>query len=59
MYAAPPTYAESISGAVNIGDDDEEEGGQGVEGNWTYTPMYTYVYDYNYEPPPAYSWVRY
>ena len=47
----PPTYAESISGAVNIGD---EDGDEGTMGDLMYTPMYTYVYDYRYRAPPAY-----
>ncbi|XP_064653310.1 arrestin domain-containing protein 3-like isoform X2 [Lineus longissimus] len=50
----PPTYAESICGAVNIQDDDDDDG-LGTMGDLTYTPMYTYVYDYRYRPPPAYS----
>ena len=51
----PPTYAESISGAVNLWDDDDDDNDSPEEnmGDLTYTPMYTYVY--NYRPPPAYT----
>ncbi|XP_041371561.1 arrestin domain-containing protein 3-like [Gigantopelta aegis] len=48
----PPTYAESIGGAVNINDDDDDDNSSNM-GDLTYTPMYTYVY--NYRPPPAYA----
>lgn len=48
----PPTYAESIGGAVNIDDDDDDEPPGSNMGDLTYTPMYRYVY--NYRPPPAY-----
>ncbi|XP_023932175.1 arrestin domain-containing protein 3-like [Lingula anatina] len=52
---APPTYAETYSGAVDIRDEDDDDN-RGVNmGDWTYTPMYTYVYGYRYRPPPAYS----
>ena len=49
----PPTYVESYTGAVDIRDEDDDM--QGTTGDLTYTPMYTYVYDYRYRPPPAYS----
>ena len=49
----PPTYAESISGAVDIRDEDDDQ--MSTMGDTMYTPMYTYVYDYRYRPPPAYS----
>ena len=49
----PPTYVESYTGAVDIRDEDDDM--QGTMGDLTYTPMYTYVYDYRYRPPPAYS----
>ena len=48
----PPTYAESIGGAVNLNDDDDDDNSSNM-GDLTYTPMYTYVY--NYRPPPAYA----
>ncbi|KAK0055336.1 arrestin domain-containing protein 3 [Biomphalaria pfeifferi] len=52
-FDEPPTYAESISGAVNLDDDDDDNEAPGVNmGDLTYTPMYRYVY--NYRPPPAY-----
>ncbi|CAN8005201.1 unnamed protein product [Ixodes hexagonus] len=47
----PPTYAECIEGSVDIGDDEEGE----VLGDTHFTPMYAYVHDYLYQPPPAYS----
>jgi hypothetical protein len=55
LLADPPTYAESLTGAVDIREDDD----QGTMGDLTYTPMYTYVYDYRYRPPPAYSEVSF
>ncbi|XP_060063713.1 arrestin domain-containing protein 3-like [Ylistrum balloti] len=48
----PPTYHESVGGAVNIWDDEDDDPRYNM-GDLTYTPMYTYVY--NYRPPPAYS----
>ncbi|CAH1797054.1 unnamed protein product [Owenia fusiformis] len=51
----PPTYAETISGAVNLYDDDDDEDHRGAMGELTFTPMYTYVYDYRYRAPPAYT----
>lgn len=51
LYLAPPTYAECINGSVDIGDDEDGE----MMGDTRYTPMYAYVQDYNYQPPPAYS----
>ncbi|KAK6178697.1 hypothetical protein SNE40_011221 [Patella caerulea] len=48
----PPTYAESIGGAVDLCEDDDDDPSCNM-GDLTYTPMYTYVYDYR--PPPAYS----
>ncbi len=53
LLSDPPTYAESLTGAVDIRDEDDDT--QGTMGDLTYTPMYTYVYDYRYRPPPAYS----
>lgn len=47
---APPTYAESIGGAVNLNDDEDDDDVPGYNmGDLTYTPLYTYVY--NYRPP--------
>ena len=46
----PPTYAESVGGAVDLNDDDDDEPGSNM-GDLTFTPMYTYVY--NYRPPPS------
>ncbi|KAK3795856.1 hypothetical protein RRG08_001896, partial [Elysia crispata] len=48
----PPTYAESIGGAVNIYDEEDDEPPGSNMGDVTFTPMYRYVY--NYRPPPAY-----
>ena len=53
ILSEPPTYAESISGAVSILDEDEDA--QGTVGDMMFTPMYTYVYDYRFRAPPAYS----
>ncbi|XP_075536219.1 arrestin domain-containing protein 3-like isoform X2 [Dermacentor variabilis] len=50
----PPTYAECIEGSVDIGDDEDGE----ILGDTRFTPMYAYVHDYLYHPPPAYSEVR-
>lgn len=47
----PPTYAECIEGSVDIGDDEDGE----ILGDTRFTPMYAYVQDYLYHPPPAYS----
>lgn len=56
-FEDPPTYAESVGGAVNLWDDDDDDGDcnnpEENMGDLTYTPMYTYVY--NYRPPPSYS----
>lgn len=52
LFTDPPTYAVSVGGAVDIQDDDDD-GPDSNMGDLTYTPMYTYVYDYR--PPPAYS----
>ncbi|KAK2174398.1 hypothetical protein NP493_802g03054 [Ridgeia piscesae] len=49
----PPTYAESMTGAVDIRDEDDDQ--PGTMGDLMFTPMYTYVYDYRYRSPPAYS----
>ncbi|KAK3583525.1 hypothetical protein CHS0354_026108 [Potamilus streckersoni] len=50
----PPTYAESVGGAVSLWDDeDDNTNDEGNMGDLTYTPMYCYVY--NYRPPPAYT----
>lgn len=46
----PPSYMECIEGSVDIGDDEE-----GLFGDTHFTPLYTYVLDYRYRPPPAYS----
>ncbi|RWS23648.1 arrestin domain-containing protein 3-like protein [Leptotrombidium deliense] len=48
---APPSYAECISGSVDIRDEDEAD----IMGDTTFTPMYTYVNEYEYQPPPDYS----
>ena len=42
-----------MDGAVSIWDDDDDDDPSVHMGDLTYTPMYTYVY--NYRPPPAYS----
>lgn len=51
----PPTYVESVGGAVNLWDDDDDDNSspESNMGDLTYTPMYAYVY--NYRPPPSYS----
>lgn len=49
----PPTYCESVEGAVSILDDDDDPTQMG---SVTFTPMYTFVYDYR--RPPAYSEVN-
>jgi len=46
-------YAESLTGAVDIRDEDDDQ--PGSVGDYMFTPMYTYVYDYRYRLPPAYS----
>jgi len=46
-------YAESLTGAVDIRDEDDDQ--PGSVGDYMFTPMYTYVYDYRYRCPPAYS----
>ncbi|KAI2807083.1 Arrestin domain-containing protein 3, partial [Blomia tropicalis] len=47
----PPTYAECISGSVDIDDEDEE-----IIGNTRFTPRYIYVNSQRtFCPPPAYS----
>lgn len=50
MISDPPTYCESVEGAVSILDDDDDPTQMG---SVTFTPMYTFVYDYR--RPPAYS----
>jgi hypothetical protein len=52
-FADPPMYAESLTGAVDIRDEDDDQ--LGSVGDYMFTPMYTYVYDYRYRSPPAYS----
>ncbi|WAQ97737.1 ARRD3-like protein [Mya arenaria] len=54
-FEDPPTYVESVGGAVNLWDDDDDDNTspENNMGDLTYTPMYTYVY--NYRPPPRYS----
>nr|XP_022333953.1 arrestin domain-containing protein 3-like [Crassostrea virginica] len=49
-FGDPPTYRESVEGAVSILDEDDDPSQMG---SLTFTPMYTYVYDYR--RPPAYS----
>lgn len=49
----PPTYCESVEGAVSILDDDDDPTQMG---SVTFTPMYTFVFDYR--RPPAYSEVN-
>ena len=49
----PPMYAESLNGAVDIRDEDDDQ--LGSIGDYMFTPMYTYVYEYHYQCPPAYS----
>lgn len=46
-------YAESLTGAVDIRDEDDDQ--PGAVGDYMFTPMYTYVYEYRYRCPPAYS----
>ena len=53
LAADPPMYAESLTGAVDIRDEDDDQ--PGSVGDYMFTPMYTYVYDYRYRCPPAYS----
>jgi len=53
----PPMCAESLTGAVDIRDEDDDQ--LGSVGDYMFTPMYTYVYDYRYQSPPAYSEVSY
>ncbi|XP_013779873.1 arrestin domain-containing protein 3-like isoform X1 [Limulus polyphemus] len=48
----PPTYAECVEGSVDITDDDDDGD---IIGDTRFTPMYAYVHDYQYQPPPAYS----
>ncbi|KAL8602265.1 hypothetical protein ACOMHN_022778 [Nucella lapillus] len=50
-FEDPPTYAESIGGAVELNDDDDDDEPGMNMGDLTFTPMYTYVY--NYRPPPS------
>ncbi|XP_060581680.1 arrestin domain-containing protein 3-like [Ruditapes philippinarum] len=53
-FEDPPTYAESVSGAVNLWDEDDDRNNPEENmGDLTYTPLYTYVY--NYRPPPNYT----
>ncbi|XP_014661544.1 PREDICTED: arrestin domain-containing protein 3-like [Priapulus caudatus] len=55
-YGPPPTYMESVEGAVDIRDEDDGDEQEGVMGDFTFTPMYTYVTDYQYhQQPPPYS----
>jgi len=42
-----------MTGAVDIRDEDDDQ--PGTMGDLMFTPMYTYVYDYRYRSPPAYS----
>ncbi|GAB6028564.1 Arrestin domain-containing protein 3 [Chamberlinius hualienensis] len=49
-FEPPPSYAESVEGSVDIADNEE-----GLMGDTHFTPLYTYVHDYHYQPPPAYS----
>ena len=51
-YSGPPNYADSMTGPVDIRDDDDQD----IEGDLLFTPMYTYVYDYR--PPPVYNEVN-
>ncbi|XP_023218537.1 arrestin domain-containing protein 2-like [Centruroides sculpturatus] len=51
LFLAPPTYAECVEGSVDITEDDDGD----IIGDTRFTPMYAYVHDYNYQPPPAYS----
>ena len=58
FFAAPPTYAECISGSVDIRDDDDDDE---MLGDTRFTPMYAYTYVQepsacrSNQPPPAYS----
>ena len=51
--SAPPSYAECVSGGANINDD----GDQKTLGDTTFTPMYPFVYNYQFPsaPPASYS----
>lgn len=46
----PPSYVECMEGSVDISENEE-----GLVGDTHYTPLYAYVLDYQYRPPPAYS----
>ncbi|XP_072037735.1 arrestin domain-containing protein 3-like isoform X3 [Amphiura filiformis] len=49
---APPSYAECVFGAVDIRDDETGD----MMGDTLFTPMYTYVPNYEFrQPPPPYS----
>ncbi|XP_071952910.1 arrestin domain-containing protein 3-like [Antedon mediterranea] len=49
---APPSYAECVFGSVDIQDDEPGD----MIGVTAYTPMYSYVWNYEYRnPPPSYS----
>ncbi|XP_054756423.2 arrestin domain-containing protein 3-like [Lytechinus pictus] len=51
---APPSYAECVFGGVDIRDD--EPGDAEMTGDPMFTPMYTYVSNYEFrQPPPPYS----
>ncbi|RWS07737.1 arrestin domain-containing protein-like protein [Dinothrombium tinctorium] len=50
----PPSYAECISGSVDIRDDDDGD----IMGDTLFTPMYTYVNAFELPPPPSYSEVQ-
>lgn len=40
-----------MEGSVDITEEDDGD----IIGDTRFTPMYAYVHDYNYQPPPAYS----
>ena len=52
LLTAPPSYAECVFGAVDIRDDETGD----MMGDTLFTPMYTYVPNYEFrQPPPPYS----
>lgn len=54
IFSDPPTYHESVGGAVRLDDEDDDDDENTCNmGDLTYTPMYNYVY--NYRPPPTYT----
>lgn len=53
VLEAPPSYAECVFGGVDIRDDEDDPE---TTGDMMFTPMYTYVNNYEFrQPPPPYS----